>query len=257
MSSQIMYDAKKCISCGACMEVCQSNAHTFLEGEHGYNRQFCTECGKCSAVCCTQALSVAGKQMCVDEVIAEILKDELFYHESGGGVTLSGGEPLFQADFSIELLRRVKKMGISSCVETCGLAEASKLLEAAEFTDLFYFDYKATGDELHKRLCGAAQSPILHNLARLDEIHAKVVLRCPIVPGANACEEHILGIARTALQYECICEVQLEPFHRLGLSKAEKLGLHKMYDAEPPARSIMELYCKRIEELSGKRCFIS
>lgn len=254
---QIMYHAARCIGCGECSTVCKNGAHIFDRGMHGYDRSLCTGCGACAAVCCTQALSLAGRQMSVEEVMAEIMKDEPFYRESGGGVTLSGGEPLQQADFAIALLRECKKQGLNTCVETCGMVDADKLEEAARFTDLFYFDYKATGEEMHRKLCGATQVPILENLARLETLQTKVALRCPMVPGANICEEHICGIAGTARQYTCIYEVQLEPFHRLGIGKAEKLGMDGMYDTAPPDRGELERYCEEISHICGKRCIIS
>lgn len=255
--SQIMYNPKKCIGCGECVNVCRNGSQLIRDGLHVYDRRYCTGCGACAEVCCAQALSVAGRQMQIDEVMFEIMKDEPFYHESGGGVTVSGGEPLLQADFTISLLKEIKKKGISTCVETCGMVDSSKLTEAAEYTDIFYFDYKATGEEAHKRLCGSSQYPILKNLEKLDNIHAKVTLRCPIIPGANECKEHILGIGRTAFEYSCIGEIQLEPFHRLGIGKAEKLGISEAYDVMPPTRENMEAYCRLIEDFCGKRCIIS
>lgn len=256
-SSQIMYTAKKCIGCGECVKVCKNKAHKLSDGFHGYNRQLCTVCGECTEVCCSEALSLVGKRMNVDDVISEILRDSPFYRESGGGATLSGGEPLLQAEFAIEILKRLKALGISTCIETSGMAEPSALILAAEYTDFFYYDYKATGDEMHKRLCGAAQRPVLENLARLDGIGAHVTLRCPIIPDANECEEHILGIAQTAKKYSCIREVHLEPFHRLGISKAEKLGMERVYDTMPPSRADMEAYRDRIQKVSGKKCIVN
>ena len=254
---QIMYHAGRCIGCGDCGMVCKKGAHVFEQGAHRYDRSLCTGCGDCAAICCTQALSLAGRQVSVEEIMAEIMKDQPYYRESGGGVTLSGGEPLLQADFAIALLKEIKEQGLTGCVETCGMADADKLMMAARFTDLFYFDYKATGEEMHIKLCGAPQAPILDNLARLEDVHARVVLRCPMVPGANICKKHILGIAGTARQYACIYEVQLEPFHRLGIGKAEKLGIGGMYDTEPPARAELERYCCEIAHISGKSCVIS
>lgn len=254
---QILYHAARCIGCGDCGTVCRNGAHVFVQGVHGYDRSLCNGCGACAAVCCTQALSLVGKEMSVDEVMAQVRKDEPFYRESGGGVTLSGGEPLLQADFAIALLRACKERGLSTCVETCGMADAGKLVQAARFTDLFYYDYKATGEEMHRKLCGAPQAPILENLARLEALGPRVALRCPMVPGANLCREHILGIAGTARQYSCIYEVQLEPFHRLGLGKAEKLGICGMYDTAPPAREELEACCEEITRICGKRCVIS
>ena len=256
-SAQILYDPIKCIACGECSAVCERHLHVFKGGLHGYMRDGCAGCGKCSEVCCTGALSTAGKQMSSDEVMGEVLRDLALYRESGGGITLSGGEPLMQPDFAIELLSAAKDAGISACVETSGFADPKKIEKAAKYTDLFLYDYKATGDEMHKKLCGVEQKRIIENLALLDRLGASVILRCPIVPGANDLPEHIAGIADTAKKYGCIKEVQLEPYHRLGVSKAEKLHKTEIYDTTPPARDYMEECCEEISRVSGKKCSVS
>lgn len=256
-ASQIMYNASKCIGCGECVSTCIRGAHRLSDGLHIFDRSFCTGCGECAKVCCTQALSTAGNIMSTDEVMLEIMKDKQFYLESGGGVTLSGGEPLMQADFAISILKMSKENEISTCVETCGMVDSSKLLEAARYTDVFYFDYKATGEKMHRELCSCAQYPILGNLERLDKIHANVTLRCPIIPGANECGEHILGIAHTAKRFSCVREIQLEPYHRLGIGKARNLGIEDYFDAVPPDREKMEEYCRQISRLCKKKCIVS
>lgn len=255
--AQILYDPQKCIGCGECSGVCQKGLHIFKGGLHGYAREGCGGCGECAGVCCTGALSLAGREMSVPEVMDVVLRDLSLYRESGGGITLSGGEPFMQPDFTIELLRAAKDAGISTCIETSGFADPAKLEETAGYVDLFLYDYKATGDEMHKRLCGVEQKRILDNLALLDSLGSKVVLRCPIVTGANDVPEHIGGIASTAKKYECIKEVQLEPYHRLGVSKAQKLHKTEIYDTTPPAWSYLEECCEEIARNSGKNCSIS
>ena len=246
-AAQILYDPMKCIGCGECSDACERHLHIFRGGLHGYMRDGCAGCGKCSDVCCTGALSTAGKPMSADEVMDVVLRDLAVY----------GGEPLMQPDFAVELLSAAKEAGISTCIETSGFADPDKLAEAVKYTDLFLFDYKATGDEMHKRLCGVTQRRILDNLGLLCRLGASAVLRCPIVPGANDVAEHIAGIAATAKKYDCIKEVQLEPYHRLGVSKAEKLYKTEIYDTDPPQRSYMEKCCEQIARDSGKNCSIS
>lgn len=256
-SPQILYDPCKCIGCGECAEVCSKGLHIIKGGLHGYARAECGGCGKCADVCCTGSLAVAGREMTVDEVMNTVLRDLPVYRESGGGLTLSGGEPLSQPDFAIEMLRAAKSAGISTCIETSGYTVPEKLSQAAEYTDIFLFDYKATGNEMHTRLCGVEQTRILENLALLDTLGSHLILRCPIITGANDLSEHIAGIARTAARYECIKEIQLEPYHRLGVSKAEKLYQTEIYDTTPPERAYMEECCKEITRNSGKKCSIS
>lgn len=254
---QIMFNSQRCIACGECVDACPKKLHFIKDGLHGYLRQGCVGCGKCAKACPTESVSLAGKLMDTEAVMAEVMRDASLYNESGGGLTLSGGEPLFQGEFAIELLRAAKEKGISTCVETCGHAKRDIITEAAKYTDDFYFDYKATGDEMHKKLCGVPQTLILDNLAMLCELGAKVTLRCPIVEGENEFPEHIRGIGETAGKYSCIGEVQLEPYHRLGVSKSEKLGQTAAYDGKAPDRAKLEAYCKEITEISGKPCTIS
>ncbi len=254
---QIMYDPKRCIACGDCVDACVKHGHFIRDGLHGFIREGCIGCGKCAKVCPTGAVTLAGQLMDTETVMAEVMKDRAAYNRSGGGMTLSGGEPLYQGEFAVSLLRAAKEQGITTCVETCGQAKAEIITEAAKYTDDFYFDYKATGNEMHKRLCGVPQAVILENLSRLCEFGAAVTLRCPIVPGENEIPEHIDGIASAARNYSCVKEVHLEPYHRLGVSKAEKLGQTAAYDGKAPDRDRLEEYCDRIAELSGKPCRIS
>jgi len=254
---QIMYNPSRCIACGECVDACAKSLHYIRDGLHGYVREGCVGCGKCTKACPTESVLLAGKLMDVEAVMAEVMRDASLYKESGGGLTLSGGEPLYQGEFSIELLKTAKEQGISTCVETCGQAKKEVVEEAAKYTDDFYFDYKATGDAMHKKLCGTPQTLILENLALLDSLGARVTLRCPIVEGENEFPEHIVGIAKTAGKYSCIIEVQLEPYHRLGVSKSEKLGQTAAYDGKAPDRTRLESYCEEITNISGKKCSIS
>ncbi|MBR6557638.1 MAG: glycyl-radical enzyme activating protein [Clostridia bacterium] len=253
---QIMFDPTRCIGCGECSCIC-SNGHLIQDGMHGYNRAVCEGCGKCADGCPTGSLSLAGKEMTVDEIMNEVMRDESLYRESGGGITLSGGEPLYQGDFAVALLRAAREKGINTCIETSGYASKEVIANVAKYTDYFYYDYKATGDEEHRRLCGVPSTVILNNLSLLDSLDANVTLRCPIVPGQNQTDEHITGIAKTAGEHSSVKAIHLEPFHRLGKTKAEKLGITELFDTEVPQKDIMLSYCETIEKISGKSCIIS
>ena len=207
-------------------------------------------------MCPTGALSMAGERVDTETVMRTVMRDLPVYRESGGGMTLSGGEPLYQAEFAVELLKAAKSKGITTCVETSGQASPEALLAAAKYTDDFYFDYKATGDEMHQRLCGAPQGTILENLAALDGIGANITLRCPIIPGGNDTEAHIDGIGKIAAAHSRIGVIHLMPYHSLGVSKAGKLGLNDVYDGTPPERARLEAFCEQIKNISGKKCEI-
>lgn len=254
---QVLFNENKCIGCMECASVCPENLHRSCDGYHVFMRGECRACGKCTDACCSGALSMAGREMTADEVMSEVLRDLPFYGESGGGLTLSGGEPLMQGEFSVELLRLAREAGISTCVETCGFADTDVIRRAAKYTDVFYFDYKATDEAEHRRLCGVGLDVIMKNLSVLDEVGANVTLRCPIVPGANYTPEHILGIAETAKRYSCVREIHLEPYHDLGVSKSAQLGEESVFSAKAPQRDELTEKCDEISKICNKSCIIS
>lgn len=254
---QLFFAPEKCIACGECVSLCPLDRHHLREGLHEFLRDGCSACGRCTAGCPTEALSLSGTVMTVEEVMATVLRDAAVYRESGGGLTLSGGEPLYQADFALALLKAAKENGLSTCLETSGAANASVLREIAVYTDIFYYDYKATGEEMHQKLCGTSGKLILENLSVLDELHADVTLRCPIVPDGNDDLQHIEGIARVAKAHSSVRKIHLEPYHKLGVSKSEHLGITPLFIAEAPDTPQMEQYCELVRRLSGKPCIIS
>lgn len=247
-----MYNAARCIGCGSCAAVCQNGQHRLADGRHTFLRDHCADCGACAGECVSGALTLAGRRMSVDEVMAEVRRDLRFYRESGGGMTLSGGEPLAQAAFAQALLAQAKAEGIHTCVETSGYAPTEALDAVAAFTDRFLFDYKATGDEMHRALCGVPQTPILDRLARIDARRIETVLRCPIIPGLNDTDAHIAGIADTARRYACIVGVQLMGYHRLGIAKASQLGVQAGYEGQPPDKARLKALCDTIAARAGK-----
>ena len=179
------------------------------------------------------------------EVTAEVLKDKPFYKNSGGGVTLSGGEPLAQYDFSLELLKKAKENGIHTAVETCGYAEKSKILEIAKYVDLFLFDCKETDPELHKEYTGFDNKIILENLKALSDAGSKIILRCPIIPGFNDRAEHFKGISETAEKFIGIEHIEIEPFHPLGESKYSALD-REVADIPVPSGKTVDKWIKQI-----------
>ena len=180
-----------------------------------------------------------GREYEVSEVIEKVLADRIFYETSGGGMTLSGGEPFYQPEFALDLLQAAKKEGLHTAVETSGFCSRDVLLSALPFTDLFLFDYKATGDETHRKLTGVPQKPIHDNLRAISEGGASVVLRCPIIPGANDTEKHFAAIATLASETPGVTEVDLEPYHALGTGKAPKIGKKQEFITEPPSKERM------------------
>ncbi|MCQ2433059.1 MAG: glycyl-radical enzyme activating protein, partial [Clostridia bacterium] len=231
--TEYFYHPEKCILCGGCMAVCQKGCHSFREDEKGahhiFDRSSCVRCGACAGACPTKAIASVGKMMEAKDVIKEVLSDKIFYESSGGGMTISGGEPLAQPLFAFEVLRLAKAEGLHTAIETSGYASRETLDKILPYTDLFLFDYKARPED-YPRLTGVSADRILENLHYLSERGAHIVLRCPIIPDCNDTAEHYDGIASLGAKIAGIEEITLEPYHPLGISKSEQLGKTPRYD---------------------------
>lgn len=257
VSPEVEFEGTKCIGCGACI-ICEKGCHTFTETEgHIYDRTDCTRCGKCVEVCPAVALKMAGTRQTVDEVLTKVMSDKPFYDKSGGGMTLSGGEPLFQPAFALALLKEAKNRGLHTAIETSGFASAEVFTSILPYTDLVLLDYKVTGEDEHKKYTGVPQAPILANLARANEAGVDVVLRCPLIPGVNMHEEHYKAIAETADRYEHIIRVDLEPYHTLGTGKLSRLGKADGFVTTMPEKDEMEQIRGHIQSMCQKEVCIS
>lgn len=211
-----------CIGCGECERICPNGVHRILNGAHEMDRSRCVGCMACAKACPADALRIMGEERRVEEILEEVLKDQPYYGEEGG-VTLSGGEPLLQADFAAALLKGCREAGISTCVETAGFVSWEAFEKVRELTDLFLFDYKLDTQEEMDRYTGGRRETILDNLKRLAASGASIVLRCPVIPGINDTKEHFRSIA--ALAKECgIKRAELMPYHSWGEPKWEQLG---------------------------------
>ena len=216
-SPQLLFNASLCINCGACEQVCPKHAHIFNEAGHSLDRNLCKNCLICASVCTSEACCVCGKILSVKDVLKEVMKDAPFYG-TNGGATLSGGEPLAQ-DESIELLRKLKEFGINTAVETSGCVSKERILESAEFTDLFLYDIKDTDSERLKQYTGGNFSEITDNLFALDRTN-KSILRCILVFGVNTDEKHYTFISEIYSSLKNCLGVQSLPYHPYGGSKA-------------------------------------
>ncbi len=221
---EISFFPDKCIGCRYCEKACERQCHTINETEHRFTRDPCRICGKCTEQCYPRALEWIGRWMSVEEVLAEVEKDRAFYTTSGGGMTLSGGEPLAQAEFSLALLRAAKQADIATAIETCGHIPWDRLAAAIPVVDRFLYDWKETHPAQHREFTGVDNHLIRRNLIQLDRAGKPIHLRCPIVPGLNDREEHLKGIAALANELKNAVEIQLLPYHPLGEAKAGRLG---------------------------------
>jgi len=215
-----------CKQCGKCTDICPNNAVRPGEGFYRIDHSRCDSCGKCTDVCNYGALVRYGDLMTVDEVWEAVRRDKMFYDTSGGGVTVSGGEPLLHAGFVRELFAKCREEQIGTCVETCGFVDSENIMEVIPVTDKFLFDLKLMDTEMHRNYTGQNNNKILENAALIIKHGADVLFRQPLVPGVNDSEKDIEASAVFLKELgERGSGIQLMPFHRLGQSKYKALEL--------------------------------
>jgi pyruvate formate lyase activating enzyme len=239
---QISFTPSRCIGCGFCFQRCPQHAHAMQGDQHALDRSLCRACAACTEKCYAEAIEVIGREMTVEEVLKEVLKDRPFYETSGGGMTLSGGEPLLQAEFCAALLGRAKEERLHCCLETSGFAPYASIELLRPYTDLFLYDVKETDPERHRQFTGVPNELILANLQRLHDAGAPILVRLPLIPGTNDTPANFAGIAALARQIPHVRGFEIMPYHRLGEGKLERLGLDaaERIVAETPTRETVE-----------------
>ncbi|MDH6357888.1 glycyl-radical enzyme activating protein [Parabacteroides sp. PF5-9] len=222
---QLLYLQNKCVRCGRCYESCPSNHISFESGQPVFDRIGCNHCKKCVQACPQEAIRFAGENKTIGDIMHIIRRDKDYYLNSGGGVTVSGGEAFMQFEGLIRLLECCKKENIHTAIETCGQVQQEKIKKAAPLTDLFLFDLKHTNKERLKKETGADLELILSNLSFIaDSYPEKLILRVPVIPGFNYTAEEIGHIFDLAIHYN-IKNIHLLPYHTLGKDKYEQLGI--------------------------------
>lgn len=202
---QVATFRNRCVGCGHCREVC--------------HHETCISCEKCVEACLSGARSIIGTRMTAGEVMDVVLRDRIYYEESGGGVTFSGGEPLFQPDFLFEMLKSCRREDLHATVETSGFAPWTVLETIYPFVGLFLYDIKSIDDRVHRRFTGRSNGPILQNLRKLGEVHDNIVVRLPVIPAVNDSDEQRVAAANFARSIRGIRDVQELPYHELGRHK--------------------------------------
>ncbi|HCE00322.1 MAG TPA: glycyl-radical enzyme activating protein [Armatimonadetes bacterium] len=230
---------ERCIGCGQCAEACEHGARFLEGGSLRFDRGLCQRCGACAEVCVADAIRSIGAERTAQEVLAEIERDAPFFLQSGGGVTISGGEPLLQPEFVLELLRGCSDRGIASAIDTAGHVAWPALSEAARSADLVLFDVKALDPELHRRGTGVSNSLILTNLERLGSGRTPIWIRVPLVPGFNDAESELSAIADFCSKLPAVERIEILGYHRLGEGKRGRLGLERGPDVEPPSEDAL------------------
>jgi len=236
---ELLIVESRCAWCGECVIACPEG----IAAPAGPEKQTdaCPRCGACEAACPTGARQIVGAEMTVDQVVKEIARDRVFFEESSGGVTFSGGEPLAQAAFVEVLLAACRSAGFHSALDTCGFAPEEKLLRVAGMADLVLFDVKILDDAKHKQFTGVSNVVILKNLRELCRIHPNVWLRIPVIPQLNDSPEDLEALASFAASLGGIRQVNLLPYHRTGMKKFERLGrTYALPDIVPPSAEVME-----------------
>lgn len=221
---QLAFLEKNCIFCRRCQIACEQGVHAFTEKGHEIDYNICIHCGKCENACLNHALKIYGKKMSSEEILKTVLRDKDFFGRSGGGLTVSGGEPMLQFEGLLQLLKAAKHYGLHVCLDTCGYADTKKYEKIIPYVDLFLFDYKVTDKDKHKLYTGVDNSLILKNLDYLCRNKKQVFLRCPIIPGINDDDEHFRTIAELSQEYESIIEVNLMMYHDMAKGKSEQIG---------------------------------
>ena len=226
---ELLFDSEKCINCGGCVSVCPNKCHKIENGKHMLSRTDCIKCFGCAAVCPSKALERCGNEISVGEILQTVLKDEEFYRQSGGGVTLSGGEPLMQYEFASELLSELKGKGISTAIETCGYTDIP-VDRINRYCDSWLFDIKLLSEENHIKYTGVSNERILKNLYRLDSLGADIIIRCPVISDINLNSGHFHRLAELVRGLKNVSEIQVEPYDPFGLQKSLKIGKRQKYE---------------------------
>ena len=219
---ELAYYENKCLCCGECVGACPVGAHAVGEGGHILDRDKCIGCGKCEEYCLGDALTFYGKEKSVDELLPILLEDRDFYENSGGGITLSGGECLMHADFCAELLKKCKAAGLNTAVDTCGYVSRESFDKVIPYTDVFLYDLKAFDEDVHIRCTGHSNKRILENLEYLDSLGKKVEIRIPFVPEYN--DDQVEKIADFLKDLKNITKVRVLAYHNYAGSKYASLG---------------------------------
>lgn len=254
LKSVVMYQEMNCIHCGRCIAACKKGAIS-INNKEFINRDICTACGECVNVCPASALTLKGRKMTVEQVIKELKKDAINYRRSGGGITLSGGEPLVQSDFSMELLKACKAQGWHTAIETTGYGTLEAIEKVFPYIDLALMDLKNINSDIHKEYTGVSNEIILNNALRISQI-TQMVVRVPVIQEFNSSEKSILEICKFAKNLKNIETIHLLPYHTYGENKYKLLGRDYLMKESRNLNSDEIEKLEKIVESQGFNCII-
>jgi pyruvate formate lyase activating enzyme len=240
---QVQFFPEKCILCGECLTIFQQQAHKIEGNLHSYDRDRCVRCGECIAACCSQAMQFTAQELSVSQVVEEVLRDQPFYDTSGGGVTLSGGDPLLQRGFSRALLQACQDAGIQTAIETSAYCRWEDLEELLPYVNLVMMDIKTLDEDKHTQATGVSNKLILSNAQKLADTGIPLIFRIPVIPTVNDTPDEIAEIANfiSSLRVKNI-SLELLPFHRLAGDKYRSLDLdYRAHHLESPNKEQMRV----------------
>ena len=254
---QLFFYHQKCHLCGQCELVCEKDVHRLNNGIHEVDYDKCMLCNRCVDQCSFSALKIVGVEMDVEEVLQKVLADKDFYKASGGGLTLSGGEPLYQLSFSLELLKQCKKRDIHTCLETSGHIPTAEFKKILPFVDMLLFDYKLTGSDDYKEHTGVVNGIIMKNLKAAYTYGVPIILRCPIIPGINDTDKHFKGICALDKKYPGLKGIDILPYHTMGNGKRISLGVDETFiNLKTIPHDISEKWIEKLKEMGCTKATI-
>lgn len=254
---QLVFIRDKCINCKRCVLVCPQRAIKILNNNIIQDWSKCEDCLKCIEVCPVAARQQKGYNCSVKEVMNEVVKDIPFYRRSGGGVTLSGGDPIAQVDFSRGILKLCKDQNIHTAIETSGYTNWINFLKIIKYTDLIYIDIKHMSPVKHKLFTGVSNTKILANIEKISKLEKSFIIRIPVIPGYNDSDNNIIETCRFAKSLNNLMGIELLPYHKLGKCKYEYLGMdYLLGNVNIPSNKKMK-YITKLVKSQGIKCIIN
>lgn len=236
---EVLFFREQCSGCGRCVQVCSTGAIETENGTiNGFARERCGGCFECCTVCPTGARKKIGSTVTVEDVLKVIKRDAIFYRESGGGVTFSGGEPFAQPEFLRQLVASCSRLGLDTAVETCACFDWDRVKDIFELLDCVFVDIKHMDDQVHKELTGVGNLRILENIASISRVHPKTIVRVPLIEGVNAGEQNIRKMCEFLRQNTRVEGVEILPYHDFGVSKYRAVGVEGQTFTAPDADKI-------------------
>ncbi len=251
---EMLFDSELCKNCMKCISLCKSN--TVENGKHIFKRDTCTLCGKCQEVCLSEALEVIGQNMTAEEIAKQVLMDEIIMRGSGGGVTFSGGEPLMQVDFCVELAKLLKVKNINIAIDTCAYVPKETIDKILPYADTFLFDIKAIDESVHIACTGVSNKRILENIKYVDSLGIPMEIRYPYVPEWNDCEaEKIADFVKELINVKCI---RVLKYHNYAERKYNALGLTYPLSKLPvPTEEDISSAIKKMKKVAPKTVILA